>query len=343
MSNLDITNLSWNVEEEEYRKHPALSYSLLAKYEKSGFAGLKALFEPQESEALTFGSMVDTLMTQPKGTFEKMYYVSKDVPSVFIQFVINNVYKTFPDENSLNDISDSAIVTFAPDYQTNWKEETRAKKIREAGEEYYQILKEAKGRIIVDYNTFKDAKAVENILLNSPLTRKYFEASGEVQKYNQIKFKTHLNNIEYKCMFDLLCVNYDKKWILPVDLKTTSFPEYEFYRRYLERRYDIQSKLYWRILNKCLKENQDFKDFKLYDFQFVCVNKVSLNPLVWYDDTCKSIVGTEYLTSTNKKIVLRDPEIIGKELMYYLNSDSKNPKEIEQNKPNSITEWIKKM
>jgi hypothetical protein len=341
--NKDIKEIAWDVSEDVYRSDAALSYSLLSRYEKVGFSGLDSLFEKQESDSLLFGSLVDTIITQPD-EFSNRYFIVDSIPSGTIQDIVEKIFEVFSNENSLSDIADSAIVEFAKDYQPNWKDETKAKKIREGGKSYFQLLKEAKGKIIIPRSLYQEASDVKQALFNAPLISSYFCGPQDgVLRYNQLKFKTFLNGIEYKCMFDLLCVNYNDKWILPVDLKTTSFPEYEFYKRYLECRYDIQSKLYWRILNKCLKEDDYFKDFKLYNFQFVCVNKHTLNPIAWYDDSCTSITDLTYTTKTNRKIILRDPETIGQELAYYLANKPKSPKGIVENKPNNITNWINKM
>ena len=340
---IDIKTISWNVDEKTYREYPALSYSLLSKYEKVGFSGLNSLFEKQESESLLFGNLVDTLITQPDEFYNKFYIVDS-IPSSTIQDIVEKVFKVFSNENSLSDIADSAIVEFAKDYQPNWKDETKAKKIREGGESYFQLLKEAKDKIIVSKDLFNDAINVKLALFNTPLISPYLSGPQDsVFRYNQIKFKTFLNRIEYKCMFDLLYVNYEDQWILPVDLKTTSFPEYDFYKRYLECRYDIQSKLYWRILNKCIREDEHFKNFELFDFHFICVNKHSLHPLVWVDKYCESVADVVYITKTNKKIILRDPEVIGKELLYYLTYKPCFPEGIVENKPNSINNWINRM
>lgn len=340
---MNIESLSWNVSEEEYREYPALSYSLLSRYEKLGFAGLSKLFEPQESESLIFGSMVDTLITKSVDEFKEHYYIVNQMPSSTVSEIVKNILVTF-NPDTLDDLTDEEIVSVAGDYQPNWKVETRAKKIREAGNAYYTVLKESQGKTIVDKDTMQTVTDTVTTLLNSPATKKYFDKDNnkDVCKYNQIKFKTKLHDIEYKCMFDLLIVDYKNKWILPVDLKTTSYPEFDFYKRYLDCRYDIQSRLYYRILNKCL-ENTEFKDFTIYNFQFVCINKILLQPLIWYDSYCKMTGDLSILTKTNKKINLRDPEVIGKELNYYLTFKSSVPNDIEINKPNNLVEWIKKM
>src|SRR5574344_859921 len=69
-----LNEIAWNVTEEEYRESQLFSYSLLAKYERGGFNILKSLQEREESPALSFGSLVDCMLTDPE-RFNKDYYV----------------------------------------------------------------------------------------------------------------------------------------------------------------------------------------------------------------------------------------------------------------------------
>ena len=141
-------------------------------------------------------------------------------------------------------------------------------------------------------------------------------------------------------MTDLLIVLHDSKTIIPIDLKTSSFPEYDFPKRYLENRYDIQSRLYYRILKDVISKDEYFKDFTVGTFKFIVVNKISRNPLVFRDEKC-AVEGDITLTfNGGRNFVLRDPVTIGKELQEYLNSQSTVPSGIELNHSNNIYERL---
>ena len=58
-----------NLPEEEYRKYPGLSYSMLSRYDREGYECVDTLFEPLITPSLSFGSMVDCLLTQGKEAF----------------------------------------------------------------------------------------------------------------------------------------------------------------------------------------------------------------------------------------------------------------------------------
>ena len=50
----EISDISWLVPEDVYRKDPALSYSTLARFNREGFNNIDNLFEKIESPSLTF-------------------------------------------------------------------------------------------------------------------------------------------------------------------------------------------------------------------------------------------------------------------------------------------------
>lgn len=341
--NKKLTDIAWNVPEEVYREDLALSYSTIARYEKGGFGSLAKLFEPVESESLTFGSMVDTIMTEGPDRFNEKFVVMDVTPPSGISDIIKSLADANIGIEELDEIDDEEILAAAADWQPRYTAPTKLQKIKENGSAYFNAIQTSRGKTIVDRATYQEVLSTVGVLKNSLQTRKYFNESPDTERYYQLKFKTTLNGAQFRCMFDCLIVNYEKKWIMPLDLKTTGWPEYEFFKRYLECRYDIQSRLYWRILRKIMDEDEYFKDFKLYDFQFICVNKTSLWPLAWYDPLCKSAGEQVFTTKTNKVYILRDPEDIAKELRYYLNSSCKTPREITIEKPNNLLEWIEKM
>lgn len=343
MPNKLLTDIAWNVPEEEYRKDLALSYSTLARFEKGGFGVVYKLDEPLESESLTFGSMVDTIMTEGPEKFNEKFLVTDIVPPAGIAEIIKSLALSHIGMDTFDEVSDEDILEAAADWQPRFKPDTKVSKVRELGSEYYNVLQASQGKTVVDSQTYREVLATVGALKNLPQTKKYFGDVPGTNRYYQLKFKTKLNGVDFRCMFDCLIVNYEKKWILPIDLKTTSWPEYEFYRRYLECRYDIQSRLYWRILRKIMDEDEYFKDFKLYEFQFVCVNRNTLWPLAWVDTNCKAVGELKFNTKTNRTYILRDPEEIAKDLRYYLYRSCKVPQNITEDKPNNIAEWINKM
>ena len=66
-----LTEISWQVPDPVYRQDPALSQSVLTKFEREGFENLDKLFEHVDTPSLSFGSMVDCLMTDGERAFQE--------------------------------------------------------------------------------------------------------------------------------------------------------------------------------------------------------------------------------------------------------------------------------
>jgi hypothetical protein len=60
--------------------------------------------------------------------------------------------------------------------------------------------------------------------------------------------------------------------------------------------------------------------------------------LVWdFEDTFEK---GELVYGKDKQIVLRDPQTIGEELKYYLDSGATMPKDINKDTSNSLNKWL---
>ena len=134
----------------------------------------------------------------------------------------------------------------------------------------------------------------------------------------------------------LIIVNHAQKVIIPVDLKTTSMPEYDFHRKFVENRYDIQSRLYYRILTDLISKDDYFKDFKVLDFRFLVVNKESLMPMLFTDEECSHVGDYEFKFPSGYVKNFRDPINIGLELKHYLDVNAQYPDELDISRPIKI-------
>lgn len=343
-----LYDISWQVSEEEYRADKALSYSTLARYEREGFNNLDKLFDRVETPSLTFGSAVDSIITGGQKEFDERFMVAEfpSIPDSIIK-IVKSLYKQYAGENrSLLDISDNSIIreTESQGYQMNWKPETRAKVIKEKGSEYYNLLFVAGDRCILDTKTYQDVCNAVRALKESESTKFYFAEDNpfdDIERFYQLKFKGKFDGITYRNMADLIIVNHKEKWIKPVDLKTSSHTEWDFYKSFVDWRYDIQARLYWTIIRQNMDKDEYFKDFKLLDYDFIVVNRRTLTPLVW---TCPFTQALGTLTfGEGGHIKYRSPFEIGEELHYYLSSRPKVPKGISDTGANDLKEWLNKL
>ena len=349
MNRKSLRDISWNVSEETYRADPALSYSTLARYEREGFNNLDKLFDRLETPSLTFGSAVDSIITGGQEEFDERFMVA-EFPSTpdSVTKMVKSLFSQYGDSyRSLITIPDDAIIkeTEYQSYQMNWKPETRAKVIKEKGADYYNLLFIAGSKTILDTQTYQDVCNAVRALKESESTKFYFADNNpfepDIERFYQLKFKACLKGINYRCMSDLLVCDDRNKIIYPIDLKTSSHTEWDFYKSFIDWLYAIQARLYWRIIRANMDKDEYFRDYKLADYKFIVVNRKTLTPLVWeFKDT--TTLGTLYY-GKNKQIEMRDPEDIGEELSSYLTSRPKVPMGISETGSNNLKEWLNKI
>ena len=101
---------------------------------------------------------------------------------------------------------------------------------------------------------------------------------------------------------------------------------------------DIQAKLYTKVLEANIKQDDYFKDFKIMPYIFIVVNRYNLTPLVWeFEDNHSD---TDLVYGKNHNIIFRDPYTIGKELNTYLKLESKVPMGIDLKGSNNLRDWL---
>ena len=170
-----LREISWNVPEEVYRADPALSYSTLSRFKRSGFNELEHLFDRIETFSLIFGSAVDSIITGGEEEFESRFMVAEfpTVPESIIN-VVKYLFDTYHGKyRILESIPDNEVIEAAAqcNYQNNWKPETRAKVIKEKGSAYYKLLYLSKDKTILDTATNLDVRKTVEALRTSPTTR----------------------------------------------------------------------------------------------------------------------------------------------------------------------------
>lgn len=339
-----LASISWQVSEPEYRADPALSYSTLARFQREGFNNIEHLFDRIESPSLTFGSMVDTLITGSREEFFKQFIIVKDnvIPSDSLAKITKRIYDVYKNVTpDLLSIPEDRILEAIKDIQWNnhWLPKTRVKKIKEDCALYYKALFEANGLTMVSQQDYEAALNAVSVLKSDHATRYYFDKDpffeGTTERFYQLKFKSEIEGIPFRIMADELIVLHNVKLIIPVDLKTSSKPEWDFHKSFLDWGYWIQAMLYWRVIRDNLDKDPYFKDFSLSNYRFVVINKGSLTPLAWEFRETKA---TDDITVG--KHLLRHPVNIAKELSYYLHAKPDVPQGITKDEPNNISQWI---
>lgn len=340
-----FSDLAWNVSEPEYRADPALSYSTLSKYEKEGrFRAIPLLGESISTPSLVFGSVVDALVTGGYGEFNDLFVVA-DLPQLSenLENIARVLHERYGKDRLFDDILDDELAAVGKecDFYANDKYTAyRSKLIRENCREYYNVLSSATGKTLITQKDYNDALACKEAFLNSQFTSGYFQEMEDVDTFYQLKFKgedpeTH---ILYRCMADILKVSHSNKTIYPIDVKTSSKPEEEFPKSYIQWNYNIQSRNYWRLIRQAMNKDSYYKNFTLANYTFLVVNRNTLTPLAWSDSMTQAIGDVVYKTNSGRTIIVRDPYVIGKEITYYRANTPVYPMGVRYN--NSITQYI---
>ena len=349
-----IDSISWLVTEQEYRQDPALSYSQLSRFEKNGkFDSLETLNEHLETPSLSFGSAVDCWITEGYDEFnEKFLVVSSNLDSEAAA-IIKAIYEEFStlysnfEEIPLEYVSNIAKnMGFWP--ADKWSAPARYNGLMKKGNilEYWEFLMSSNGKTVISVDTFQKVEACVYALQNSEATRLYF-GTGEkpegIEVFYQLKFKATLNGVDYRCMMDALLVDHKNKTLRPIDLKTSHKKEWNFAKSFIEFQYQIQGRLYTRILKTNIEKDDYYKDFTILPYLFIVVNNDTLTPtpLVWeYFD---NLTEGDLTYGKDNQILCRDPEHIGQELHEYLTNEYVVPIGINKDSANNLNNKLKEL
>lgn len=309
-----LADIAWNVTEEVYRRDHAISYSSLSKYVRDGF---DALFGPRiQTLSLTFGSVVDTIITDGWEMFNEKYVVLPLHCSDKLQTIlINTAKKTNFTIDDLSVISMETILECANEinYYSTYKPLTVYNKIvtKENCIDFHLIVNQLKNnptKSIITQQLYEEVQATVKALKQSEATKWYFDTDNDVDRFYQLKFKDTIEGIPYRCMADLIIVDHLNKMIIPCDLKTTGHPEIQFWDSFHTWYYFYQAKLYWNLIRMTMDRDDYFKDFRLLPYRFIVVNKKTLNPMVYIYDKI------ELEDYTYNNITYVNPIVAGKEL-----------------------------
>lgn len=343
-----LKEIALQIDEPTYRKMPELSYSMISRFQSVGF-DIDKLQERISSPSLTYGQAVDAIITGGQEEFDRNFMVV-DLPNIpesasnCVRIIWNKYKDTY---KHLKDIP-MDILNIELKLNGFWPNSRYSAQARINGffknpvEDYYQLNYIAENKSIINTELHTQILQAVNALKTSIATKDYFADDNpwdnSIEKLYQLKFRADLNGVGYKCMMDECIVLHDKKLIIPIDLKTScSCEEKDFYFNFLQWHYQLQARLYTRILRANLDQDDYFKDFKILNYRFIFCNKDSCSPLVWeFAETHSK--GTLYF-GRHKQIGQPDPEDLGKELFLFFSSGQKIEEPLIANR-NSLDDWI---
>lgn len=289
-----LGSLSMNMSEDEYhamRTYDGLdvySYSNIARYARKGFSAIKTLFDKiDRTPEMEFGSMVDCLVTD-SDNFNKRYIALDDelVPTASAKTLMDTLASRFAGR-TFDDITFVEIIKVMDkiEYRKTWGDQKRLDSIV-AFSKYYDAV--STGKTIVSEQDLNTAKAMQEVLIKNK-SDIFGRTSGDTEYLYQAKFIHPIafddgDVVAVKIMPDLLKVKHRDKLIIPVDLKTSSMPSYQFPNHWVDMRYDMQAAVYTDILQAIISESEDFHDYTIDKYLFVDISKDDMIPLTFTYD-----------------------------------------------------------
>lgn len=208
--------------------------------------------EDDEKKYQRIGSLVHLHNLEP----EKFKVADVERPSDAVVSIMDSVFAVarmecednyYPEVGKLEDWEGNILIAANEyGYQTNWKDETRVKKIIEAGSAYFDYLveRETTDQIVLTSKEFATVAACSASLKLDPHISKIMFPGNlpegvEVLREHEIYFE--YRGFKCKAKLDMLIINHRKKLYQIVDLKTTSksvinfnesFNDYDYYRQF---------------------------------------------------------------------------------------------------------------
>lgn len=298
--------------EKEYRKHPAINYSLLSNV---AYDPLKVLAESESSDAFTFGSAVDCILTRGYDAFNEEY-VTLEKRTDIIGEIVDAVYdkvkdfgKNLADHKDLIEHNIDAL-----NYQPRWKPETRVNKIIDEGSLYFESLRLAGDKTILSSLEFHMINKVVSDLENSPYLTWLFKPAEGMEVLKQVVIIWNHDGHECKSLLDFIHIDHNAKIITPVDLKTTGKPVGEFANAFVYWRYYLQAAFYQEAIISWGMEN--YPDYEIDNFKFVVAEKACNHAPLCFEVSNKQLVVGKHGGTLNGKTVKGYDDLI-KDLVWH--------------------------
>ena len=328
---MDFKELFWNATNEEYF-NTGMHHSLMSDFLENGFRqDWTQTFE--RTPALVIGSAVDCILTNGGyEAYKNEFFDAGSIDEKSVQFA------TYLADNAISDIEPSVVINFLDtiNWQSNWKPETRVAKFLEKFGPGVDLIRKNPGKTGISESEKRTAFKCVEALRQHPQCWFFKEGfkndpNSPVQVYFQPKMKMAVRNVLYAIMFDVLVVDFEERRIYPMDLKTCTCEEWNFRDNFKKFHYDIQARLYSRILRLAINETEEFKDMEIMPFTFIVCSKQTFTPLLFeYDDNLE-IGDLEY-----GRFKSRDPFDVGSEIQQYIATNAKVPRWIDQNGINQL-------
>lgn len=276
------------INKDNYRSFKAVNFSLLSKVD---FDPSQARQVQKETEALSFGSLFDCLMTE-YDEFNSRYIISDvNKPTAqlgeFIDLYLEykNYESAYLEMKNRNPKLRDSLERFKERVETE-------------GNDYIKFVEKSKEKTVVSKQDYYLAETMRSALHANKFTAPYFNMDFLWETKNQLALEADIDGINYKCLVDKFLINHALKKIIPIDIKTTGEYPNAFLKSVWKYRYYLQGTLYWDIIS------QLYPDYQVEDFLFfVCSKELPEKPYIYSINAKNREIGRNGgLSKTGNKI-----------------------------------------
>jgi hypothetical protein len=299
---------------EYYNKKGYINASLLKALSNSPKEAL-AILKGEESEktpSLSFGSLVDCLLTTPERFQEDYIIYQGKVPTEKLLDFANKYLEIInlkaPDEVfSIDDVILSARVEVG--YDARLLSTTVISRFKEECSGYCDFYTLNKDKIIVSQEDFNLAQKLNSSTRNSPYLQHIFNPEPNTIVLFQVPIFIVTNKGSFKVLLDVVVIDLLNKTVSPYDFKTYAD---DFVKNYFTYKYYYQESLYTTVLELLRLEDsivsvempEELKvitsEFTIQQFKFIAIDK-SLNRNIEIFESYKGLAEDVFFNGIIKK------------------------------------------
>lgn len=271
-----------------YRQHPGVNYSLLSQLS----SGVEYVGRKKFSDALTFGSLVDTKLFTPELESEQFVIMG--------DYQMSEQMKLYAD--TLIAFHKEAEITQYADLN-EWKEAAREKagfkisvaqldkKFEGDCKNYVNFILSNQEKTPISPDVEAKAQALAVLVKNHPYSMEWF---GDPEEGTQILYQypvyfpipsSIIGNdkieLEGKALLDIVKINHKEKTVLPIDFKTIGSPVKYFMGNYFKYKYYYQDEWYWFALDNAFGTNTE-DSYNVHDMSFLVASSESSYPVLYH-------------------------------------------------------------
>jgi len=261
----------------EYFSINAASYSILKNIDDEGPQALLST-KKKASAALEFGSMVDTILTNPTKKDEIFYVDTVEKPTASLLVLADRLLE----ENEATGMayvdlcSDSNLLKVSRELKL-WDKMSDEVLLSKAKSDvllsYIQAKMSSKGKIVTTPELKEAAENCATVLQTSNITKDLFIEDDDTEVLMQVPLFYRYLDVDVKGKLDLLRVNHKEKKFKPFDIKTGTALPSQFVDTFYYWKYYLQTISYMLGLYNIILKIEEFSEYTVDDFKFIYISK----------------------------------------------------------------------